>query len=445
MKRLLIIGLVLLSCGPLANAQTKLSLSVPLFDYPQNTGLPQRYPSMAQAMDWSAGMYDLSFWGIDAASNALFDDGWQQTGFSYATGLLFSKYGSELPIPLGVWGHEEYHRAVLGTNGIASKNGNWIFHRWDGTVYGPSDEQLADLKATDLNALLYSYTAGVQYETQLTKQGVVNDFYNERTFYKAPLYLYNAWYVFNYFRFATSTHSDSVKVIAPEFEHKEASQRDFAGADLTAWVYDMFNPDEPYESRDAFPNGEGVNRRIGFHDLPEEAQHYLVKQKRLALLNFLNPAIIMVNRIKINDDLTVLPFVQYSPTHFGNSVSLNVPFTYQGEGYYLGVNRYSNYKHHYYGVDAGLYQRSLQALEGLKISCIVKIWKQPDSFFGDKASWGGAIKWSMAYPVADRLNVTLDITGKTAGWLEGNPNLERNFNPVFGFQYMVPGIGGGRL
>lgn len=435
----------LLLCAPLVHAQTKLSLTVPLFDYPQNTGLPHRYPSMNQSLQWSGGMYDLGFWGIDAAGSALFDTGWKQTGFNYAAGLLFSKYVSELPIPLGIWGHEEYHRSVLGAGGVASKNGNWIFHRWDGTVYGPSDEELANLKASDLNTLLYSYTAGVQYETQLTKQGVINDFYNQRTFYKAPLYLYNAWYVHNYFRFSTSVHSDSVKVIAPKFESAKARDRDFAGADLTAWAYDMFNPNEPYTSRDAFPNGEGVNRRVGFHDLPEEAQRYLVKQKRLSLLNFLNPAIILVNRIRINEDLSILPFVQYSPTHFGNSISLNMPFTYKGDGYFLGVNRYNNYKHHYYGVDAGVYQRPLQALEGLKISCIVKIWKQPDSFFGDKASWGGAVKWSVAYPVADRLNVTVDITGKTAGWLEGNPYLKRNFNPVLGFQYIVPGIDSERM
>jgi hypothetical protein len=445
MKKNVLMGLMLLGWGTMAQAQTKLSLSVPLLDLPQNTQLPHRYPSMHQALQWSADVYDVSFWGIDAASNALFDKKWTQTGFSYATGLLFSKYGSELPLPLGVWGHEEYHRSVLGANGIDSKNGNWIFHRWDGTVYGPSDQDLANLKATDNNALLYAYTAGVQYETQLTKTSVMNDFYNERSFYKAPLYLYNAHYVWNYFRFATSTHSDSVKVIAPKFEHKEATQRDFAGADLTAWAYDMFNPDASYYDRDDFPNGEGENRRIGFHDLSEEAQQYLVKQKRLSLLNFLNPAIILVNRIRINEELTILPFVQYSPTHFGNSISLNMPFTYKGDGYYLGVNRYANYKHAYYGMEAGVYQRPIDALQGLSMSCTVKIWKQPNSFFGSKASWGGAIKWGVSYAVADRLALTLDVTGKTAGWLEGNPYLKRNFNPVLGFQYIVPGLNSGKL
>jgi len=58
----------------------------------------------------------------------------------------FVKYGSELPIPLGVWAHEEFHHSVLGVNGISSKNGNWFLSRWDGTVYGVSDEQLSDLK-----------------------------------------------------------------------------------------------------------------------------------------------------------------------------------------------------------------------------------------------------------------------------------------------------------
>jgi len=129
MKKILIIGWAAICLAQSGWAQTKLSLSVPLLDLPQNTQLPQRFPSMHQSLQWSADLYDVSFWGIDAASTALFDDKWKQTGFSYVTGFLFSKYGSELPIPLGVWGHEEYHRSVLGANGVASKNGNWLFHR----------------------------------------------------------------------------------------------------------------------------------------------------------------------------------------------------------------------------------------------------------------------------------------------------------------------------
>ena len=103
---------------------------------------------------------------------------------------------------------------------------------------------------------------------------------------KASLLLYNAYYVFNYFRFSASSDSDSAKADAPDHESNDPMERDYAGSDLTAWVYDMFNPELPYSSREDFPDGEGLNRRIGFSDLTEEARDYLVKQKKLSLLNF---------------------------------------------------------------------------------------------------------------------------------------------------------------
>jgi hypothetical protein len=125
--------------------------------FPQTTTLPYHYPSMQQSTTLSNSFYDLAFWGIDAGTNAIFGKHETEKPLSskllsgtvrYGAGLAFAKYGSELPVCFGVWSHEEYHRAVLGVNGVDSKNGNWLLSRWDGTVYGVSDESLADLKKT---------------------------------------------------------------------------------------------------------------------------------------------------------------------------------------------------------------------------------------------------------------------------------------------------------
>lgn len=261
------------------NPEYRLRLDIPLIDLPQNIDLPYRYPSMNQALEFSSGMYDLAYWGIDELGDAIFTSRskpetrfgrFTNSAFKYALGLGFSKYGSELPIPLGVWAHEEYHRAVLGTSGVSSKNGNWFLSRWDGTVYGISDMTLRDLKTTGINNLLYSYVAGVQYEINLNERIAISEFYFERSLPKASLLLYNAWYVYNYFRFSASPASDSVKVLAPPHENTNPAERDYAGADLNAWIHDMFNPGLPYTERDPFPGGEGVNRRIGFSDLSSE-------------------------------------------------------------------------------------------------------------------------------------------------------------------------------
>ncbi len=349
----LIISLCAISLYSFAQDTTKykLRLSLPLVDLPKNYSLPYYTPSMQQSLELSNDFYELSIWGIDALGDKIFIQKSKEYTkgrkignaiFKYAASLAFSKYGSELPIPLGVWGHEEFHRSVLGTGNISSKNGNWIFNRWDGTVYGISDETLTQVKSENLDNLLYSYVAGVQYEIALNQKTTINDFYKRRTYPKNALLLYNAYYVYNYFSFSTSAISDSVKVLAPPHESKIPTERDYAGADLTAWVYDMFNPSEPYNARDPFPGGDGVNRRIGYSDLTSEAQSFLEKQKNLSLLNFINPAIFFVNRIKVNNNFSLNLFTQYSPTHFGNAMAVLIPAKYNELDMLLGLNNYAN-------------------------------------------------------------------------------------------------------
>jgi hypothetical protein len=186
----------------------KLRLNVPVVEFPQNLSLPYHFPSMDQALEWSNDLYELSFWGIEEVGDKFFISKtkpytkWRKFSnntFKYAISLGFSKYGSELPIPLGVWGHEEFHRSVLGVNDVSSKNGNWLFSRWDGTVYGISDLTLENLKDTDINQLLYSYVAGVQYEISQNEKITLDEFYKHRSMSRAALLLYNSYYVFQVF------------------------------------------------------------------------------------------------------------------------------------------------------------------------------------------------------------------------------------------------------
>ncbi|MPM05069.1 hypothetical protein SDC9_51353 [bioreactor metagenome] len=422
----------------------KLMLDFPVFEYPQNIDLPHNYPGMNQATEWSRDFYELAFWGIDEWGDRMFLNKKSEPSkkrllfnhaFKYALGLGFSKYGSELPIPLGVWAHEEFHRSALGVSGTASKNGNWIFHRWDGTVYGISDESLDLLKARDINQLLYSYVAGVQYEAYLNQRITVDDFYNNRSLYKNPLLLYNAYYVFNYFRFSTSSLSDSVKVIAPEFEDANPINRDYAGADLTAWTYDMFNPELPFTSRDSFPNGNGVNRRVGFSDLSAEAQDFLIKQRKLSLLNFLNPAVFFINRIKIGDNLSLNLFAQYVPTYFGNDVALYVPVKYNNYKLLFGLHNYNNYDEAAYGLTLAI--NDYEITEKINVDFCADIWKQPASFLDNSMQFGGALNTSLKYRFRSNFSGGINFSYKSKGWVIGNPYLSENISIGLGLNYKL--------
>lgn len=421
-----------------------LRLNLPLIDVPQNTSLPYTSPSMYQSLELSNDLYELSFFGIDKLGNKLFIpktkpySKWRKLSnhlFKYGLSLGFSKYGSELPIPLGVWAHEEFHRSVLGVNSISSKNGNWILDRWDGTVYGVSDSSLSYLKYTKPDQLLYSYVAGVQYEILLNEKTTLHDFYKKRTLAKNALLLYNAYYVYNYFKFSTSPFSDSAKVLSPKHENKNPIERDYAGADLTAWAYDMFNPSASFDSRDSFPGGEGVNRRIGFSDLSTEAEAYLKEQKKLSLLNFVNPAIFFINRIKIGNDFSFNFFAQYAPTHFGNDVALYIPIKCKKYDFLFNVHNYSGKKYTGYGIGLGIYNFDLY--KRIEFDFSFNIWDQPKSFFDIKGKPGGAASLTIKYALFKNFVVYSSLVTKTKGWMIGSPYLENNHTSQIGIKYQI--------
>lgn len=420
----------------------KLRLSLPLFDLPQNYTLLYHVPSMQQSLELSNDFYELSFWGIEALGDKLFIPKKKNytkgrkisnSVFKYGLSLAFSRYGSELPLPLGVWGHEEYHRSVLGVDNISSKNGNWILNRWDGTVYGISDSTLNNQKRGNINNLLYSYVAGIQYEIALNQKTTLNEFYKKRTLNKNALLLYNAYYVYNYFIFSTSSFSDSVKALAPPHESNNPMERDFAGADLTAWVYDMFNPSLPFISRDSFPGGDGVNRRIGFSDLSTEEQSYLKKQKNLSLINFINPAIFFVNRIRLNDNFSFNLFAQYAPTHFGNDVAVFIPLQYKKFDLLVSFDNYKNKTVRGFGIGAGLYNYRL--FEKWESDLEVNLWNQPETFYNNTKILGGQIRATSKYYFKNNFAGFISVCGKTKGWTISNPYLQDNISIQLGLNY----------
>ena len=453
MKKLLFYsGMFLFSANVLyaqEPAEYKLRLSYSLLDIPQNFNSDGNYPSMIQSIELSSDLYDLSFWGIDALGDAVIKNKnntafgrISNTVFKYLAGFGYSYYASELPIPLGVYTHEEFHRSVLGVNGFSALNGNWIFNRWDGTVYGLYDEDLTLLKQNNNSALLYSYVSGVQSENYLSQVNVIQDFFHLRTFYKNSYYLYNAFYVWDYFNFSAGSLSDSVKVLAPPNEDPDPFYRDYAGADLTAWIYDMFSPEKPYTDRDPFPDGEGVNRRIGFSDLTGEGQDYLKNQKNLSLLNFANPAIFLINRIKVSPDFNFLFFMQYSPTHFGNDIALFVPFQRRSKNHLVAIHNYNNREKKFIGLQYGIYNLVPFNNKKIEVGGMISLWNQPanQGFIDQEGKLGGAIELMADYHLGKNFSASLTAGYKTEGWMIGNPYIDQKVRLNAGIKYFLKNI-----
>jgi hypothetical protein len=177
-----------------------------------------------------------------------------------------------------------------------------MLRRWDGTVFGTTDAELSNLKVNALPELLRAYTVGLEAQNASSRSNALHDFYTERTMPKNALYLYNAWYVWNYFRVSCGPASDAVKALPLTSFPRSATAR-LRRTRPHAWAYDMTEPNAPYTTRDTLPGLSGVNRYVGFSDLQDGAQQYLQRQRNLSLLNFIQPAIFFKNRFRLGPSL----------------------------------------------------------------------------------------------------------------------------------------------
>jgi hypothetical protein len=201
----------------------------------------------------------------------------------------------------------------------------------------------------------------------------------------------------------------------------------------------MFSPDIPYTSRDLFPGGEGVNRRIGYGELTTDGQDYLKKQKNLSLLNFINPAIFLVNRIKIGRDFDFLFFMQYSPTHFGNDIALYIPFRLKSLNQLISIHIYNNSQKSFAGIQYGVYNVAPFSNKKMEMGGTLNLWIQPDNqgFFDQSGKFGGAIEMMADYDIGKGFSVNATAAYKSEGWMIGNPYIDRKARFSLGIKYFL--------
>ena len=190
-----------------------------------------------------------------------------------------------------------------------------------------------------------------------------------------------------------------------------------------------------------FPDGEGVNRRIGFSDLTSEGQDYLNRQKRLAILNFVNPSIFLVNRINISKDFSFLTFLQYNPVHFGNNITLYFPFKIKSVNQLIAIHNYNNRDKRFPGFQYGIYNISPFLNKKIEIGGTLSLWIQPENqgFFDQSGKLGGAIEIKSDFDIGKGFQVNITAGYKTTGWMIGNPYIDQKAKFRAGFKYLLKG------
>ncbi len=355
-----------------------------------------RGPSMAQSLALSTAFYEESHRLLQRELRK------KDERYGKAAIALFDVITSGvLPLPLSdTWLHEEFHRAVMSNRGVSSFDDVYHFKPvpFAIAVSHVRDDALARMKRDHPADFVRLSAAGIEGEYALGYRLEQNEFFRQSKSYNAPLYLFvklnSALYVMS----GTSGETQRFTERSERDEGTNVRRRDFTGHDFTAWVYDLFRPDEPYAARGVHPSGVGIRRYRRPSDLTAEEKRYLHTVGRRSLLNFLDPNLAGIDDFRTGS-MRWNVAASSILTSFGTATDLQA-----------------------------FVQR------GRRVSPRIALWMQPrDQMFRTHAAQTGAL----AALSLRRGRLALELEAKSAGWVQANVHLERAVIARVGFS-MAP-------
>jgi hypothetical protein len=296
------------------------------------------------------------------------------------------------------------------------------------------DEDLVRLKAEHPIDFVRAAEAGIEGENKLIEGLEKNRFFHGSRANNVALYwMTKANSVFYVWSGAT-TEADSLTDVMNGLDGANVPARDWVGHDFTAWVRDLHRPAEAYSARGVHPSGEGINRYVKASDLTPEEHDFLAMEGRLQLINFLDPNLLGINGITVHNpwsgaELRMNASASHYLTSFGHTVDVNLFMQQDATNLFVVLHRFTNGARSFPGVEAQLIDvpMSIAGLP-LDVSPRVALWQQPEDqgFRTTRAQVGGLASLRIRPLTVSRFAPYVEVEGKTAGWVAGNVNLERN-------------------
>ncbi len=407
--------------------QSGFPVSVPLLDLPYNTEAASQ-PSMPQALALSASFYEGSHWLLGRFLTPR-QGGWK--GF----GHRMAYFGIDMVLaylPLGdAWAHEEFHRAVMGHRGIESHNAVYDLDIGAATipVDRVRDADLVRLKREHPADMVRLPAAGIEGQLLLTRE------LEKRTFFAAPRAdlpyheIAIAFAYFNTYAYVSSGATKDADTLTDELNaiEKDVPSRDFVGHDFTSWAYDLFRPDEPYEARGVHPTGVGLDRYRKNQDLTRAESRYLGFMGKLMLLNLVDSSLFRPEGLEIEGGRAAFHLKQFL-TSFGYATDLGFFVDAYGWPFTLTLTRYRNETLSMPGLALELVELPLAGVPFVRaVSVKASGWLQPERqrFRDRNAQRGAAGGATLFLPFGERRDLFVAAELKTAGWVPGNPSLDR--------------------
>ena len=451
-KKILLIAMIMLPFYLYSQPDTetvKLKLDFPLFDLPYQMdaksavgrGFFGSYanPSMSQSLAVSTNVYSAFHFGMKHFyDNSNLREPLKRFIYFYGSALgnvlFFWMPGGE------GWLHEEYHRAVMSRFGANSFNEMNLFPIGAEViaVSRVKDEDLVRIKEKSPADMVRLHASGIEGQYLLINNLQRNNFfYVCLAQYKYDKNLLN---LTMYWMSIINSHAYIILSASPNFADKTIASmnekettiasRDFTGMDFTAWAYDLFRPDEPYQARGVHPSGTGINRYRSTTDLTPDELKYLKRQGWWHVVNYMSPMLFGIDHIALgNSGLTGNFAMRHLLTSFGTAVSAHVFLKNEHYKMAFAYHNNLNYRHYFPAIEAELVDYPFQLGKlGMSISPRTLIGLQPkgQQFMTRKAEFLGLLGLRVDFAASQRFFPYIDLTAKTNGWVAGNEYLNSN-------------------
>lgn len=402
-------------------------------------------PSMSQVIGYTSSFYNTMNYGVALGWNRLLDPAKSRSSkvlnavgaeFTAAIGFVLT---TKVPLA-GGWAHEEFHKNTWIPMGIGSYNTIWDFDlapdalTYVGSIY---DEDLAAFKREDPAGFVRMGSAGIEAHYLLSEMVQTQDFLYDTNLPNLALY----WADF----FAAIDYVNRAHTVETIGEHDEnylnepdQLKRDFTGNDFTAWVYDLYNSEDSYDTRGIHPTGIGVDRYRDYNDLSDEMLRYLKKIGNRQWLNVVNPFMFRVREIRVNENLGLNFVVRHYLTSFGDDTQFDLFLNRDGAKSIVTFHKYSNHHRNWYpGLEIKHFLTFSKFHKGtLAGSARAMGWIQPkkQAFFTDKGQPGGLVSVRVAYHTDRVFQPYMEVEAKSEGWVAGVPYLGDKISSRFGIQ-----------
>lgn len=408
-------------------------LHLPVIDMPYNLAHGYRGPSMEQALSISTGVYDAAVDGCGRLARVIGQKRrWLEELSGYGCSGLTIPLSVFLP-PLSNWAHEEGHRAIHGQYGIDSKNGMYSFDFASTVaVNGVRDEDLIELKANHPADLVRAHMAGAEMQNLLGVRLADDAFFFGRSTARVGPVAFSArrqapirfflWFHQMLYYAAASGGAFDADIDKLGSKERNILERDFTGPDYTAWVRDMFRPDEPYAARGAHPSGVGIQRYVRQGDLTANEQEFLSKQPVLHFLNLVDPSIFGIQGFYLSPSTRFSMALSHQLAPFGYDVGAILRLETNGVRIAARLHDYVRDEGWLPGIEARLVDYPVHvAGKTLFITPRIGAFAQPRglAFRGASAKPGGYLGVGLDVPIAPWLRWSFNMQAKTEGWVQG--------------------------